>query len=92
MKKIYLINPPSPFLLDDRSNIPLGLLYVYSFLKSRGQDVTTVDLAGKKEIQWDIPDDGDIYGISCTTPQFDIACKIAEIVVLTQFSDLILIV
>ena len=80
MKKIYLINPPSPFLIDDRSNVPLGILYIYSFLQSKGKDVEFIDLAGKNEDEWSIPTDGDFYGISATTPQFEIVCKIAEIV------------
>lgn len=78
--KVYLINPPSDFLLDDKSNVPLGLLYIDSYLHSKGIDVKIVDLAGQKEEEWEIPMDGDVYGVTATTPQFETACRIAELV------------
>jgi len=76
--KIYLINPPTDFLLDDRCNIPLGLLFIHSFLKDNNVNVQIIDLAGMPIEQWIIPKDGDIYGIASMTPQFEIACQIAK--------------
>jgi anaerobic magnesium-protoporphyrin IX monomethyl ester cyclase len=78
--KVYLINPPTAFLLDDRCNIPLGILFIHSYLKSKGVDVRVVDLAGLSPTEWVLPCDGDIYGITATTPQFETAIKIAQLV------------
>jgi len=78
--KVYLINPPSDFLLDDKSNVPLGLLYIHAYLKKNDVDVTIVDLAGKKPEEWNIPLDGDFYGVTATTPQFEDAQIIADMV------------
>jgi radical SAM superfamily enzyme YgiQ (UPF0313 family) len=75
-RKTYLINPPSPFLFDDKSNIPLGLMFVHSYLKQHDIDVTIIDLAGVPEDKWEIPDDGELYGVSASTPQFPAAQKI----------------
>lgn len=42
--KIVLINPPSPFLETPAMDIPLGLAYISSYIKSkRYDDVTLVD-------------------------------------------------
>jgi anaerobic magnesium-protoporphyrin IX monomethyl ester cyclase len=77
MSKVYLVNPPSPFLFDDKSNIPLGLMFVHSYMKQHDIDVQIIDLAGLKEEAWEIPDDGDIYGVTASTPQFPAAAKVA---------------
>ena len=78
MDKIYLINPPSDFLIDDKSNMPLGLLFLHAHLQNNDIEVEIIDLAGLKPEEWVIPDGGFIYGITATTPQFEAACKIAE--------------
>jgi radical SAM superfamily enzyme YgiQ (UPF0313 family) len=75
---VYLINTPSDFLLDDKSQPPLGLLYIHSFLQKSGINVSIIDLAGQHSEEWKIPSNGDIYGITAVTPQFDVACQIAE--------------
>jgi hypothetical protein len=76
--KIYIINPPSDFLINSKCLIPTSPLYIYSMLKYHNYDVSIVDLAGLSEADWNIPTDGDIYGISATTPQFATACRLAE--------------
>lgn len=78
--KVYLIHPPAPYLLDERGQIPLGITYLHAFLEKNGVDVVFVDLAGLKECEWDIPTDGDIYGITACTPQYPAALHIAEVV------------
>lgn len=63
---ITLINPPSPFLLDQLMMPPLGILYVAAALKKQGVEVELVDLAlGEQKIPW-----SDAYGITANTPQF----------------------
>ena len=71
---VTLINPDSPFLLDPKVMPNLGLLYISSYLKSRGVKVNFVDLAGEDK---EIPVTGH-YGITATTPQFPEAVKILK--------------
>lgn len=75
---IYLINLPAYFLINDRNNMPLGMLYLVAMLRSHNIAVSIIDLAGLREDKWQIPLDGNFYGISATTPQYPIACKIAQ--------------
>ena len=42
-----LINPPQPNSLDDRLDVPLGLLYVASSLREMGVTVKVVDLSSQ---------------------------------------------
>lgn len=67
--KINLISPPSPWLISD-TDIPfLGILYLSSYLKQHGFDVTVTDLAGIDINDWS-PDKYDIYGITGTSAHF----------------------
>ena len=77
--KVYLIKVPHEYHIHDR-NWPIGLLYICSYLKSKDIDVSIIDLSGLPKDQWDIPSDGDYYGVSCTTPDYHHACQIADIV------------
>jgi len=73
--KIILVNPPSPFLIDDAVFPSLGLLYISSYLKENGfNDIELIDLNGKHEF----PDklEGDVIGFYSNTPQFS---KVVEI-------------
>ena len=47
-KEICLITPPSPFLMDERVFLNLGILKVASSLESKGYDVDFLDLSGVK--------------------------------------------
>lgn len=69
MDRICLIALESPFLIEDKVQPPLGILYVASSLLEKGFEVVVHD--GRIE---DIPE-SDIYGISSTTPQFHLAEK-----------------
>jgi radical SAM superfamily enzyme YgiQ (UPF0313 family) len=75
MASITLINPPSPFLLEQAMMPPLGILYVSSALKQKGVKVNFVDFAANPTAQ--IPID-DCYGITATTPQYPDAKKILD--------------
>lgn len=67
--KILLINPPSPFLIDDAVFPSLGLLYLSAYLKNNGfADVEILDLDGGKPLPTKI--DKDIIGFYSNTPQF----------------------
>ena len=68
MDSLLLINPPSPFLINDAVFPPLGLLYLAGAVNAK-----VVDLA----IDNHIPR-ADVYGITATTPQINKAIAIAE--------------
>lgn len=63
MHKICLIQSPSPEVLQDRLDPPLGLLYIGSYLKSKGFDVQIKDLSGMIAAEWEIPY-ADWYGFT----------------------------
>lgn len=76
--RVILISLPSPWLISDRVSNLLGVLYIASYLKQNSVDVEVVDLASIPEEYWYFPS-GDIYGISCVSPQFIYAKKIARL-------------
>ncbi|MBN3039011.1 MAG: radical SAM protein [Candidatus Omnitrophica bacterium] len=78
--KIALLNPPSPFLLEQKAFAPLGLLYLSSALKSQGFKVEVIDLADKEnEIEKAVEDiDAQLVGLSATTPQYPWANRIKQ--------------
>ncbi len=82
-KKVGLIIPPSPFLLDERVFVSLGILRVASSLESQCVSVGVLDLSGvgnyldalqayitNADIEW--------VGITATTPQLPSAAIIAQ--------------
>lgn len=81
--KVLLINPPSPFLLDDKVFPPLGLLQVAAELVATGHDVQVADLGGVVDVRSEIgkyvhDEDWDAYGLTATTPQFPMAIDILD--------------
>jgi len=69
--KIHLIIPPSPFLLDEKVFMSLGILKIAAVLES-SYDVNIIDLSGDKDyintIKKYVNDDA-LFGITTTTPQ-----------------------
>lgn len=88
--KICLINPPSPFQDEPAMDVPLGLAYLSSYLKSRGHDditlldYNTLDYNYEDSTYLNIIPVADIYGITVTTPHFkyyrQITRKIKEMI------------
>lgn len=74
--KVILIAPSSPWLISDQVEIPLGILYLASWIRNNGYDVEVIDLSGNKEL--DVIPEADIYGIGFVTPQFQFAVKILK--------------
>jgi anaerobic magnesium-protoporphyrin IX monomethyl ester cyclase len=70
--KVVLITLPSPWLISDRDMPNLGVLYVAAYLRDNGINTQVVDYCGVPVEHWYVPE-GDIYGISCTTPQYPLA-------------------
>jgi anaerobic magnesium-protoporphyrin IX monomethyl ester cyclase len=81
--KICLIIPPSPFLLDERVFMHIGILKVASSLESRGYDVDFLDLSGidnyLKVVEDYCKTSGiKTFGLTASTPQVPFAVLIAK--------------
>jgi len=77
--KVCLLHPPQHNVLDDKQYPPTGLMYISSYLKSKGVDTKLVDLASLKEGEWKKKIiKADLYGITCYTPSFTNVRKIAK--------------
>ena len=78
--KIALINPPSPFLINERVFPNIGLVRVATAL-DKEHDVMLFDMAGRDDyldIIKNIAFDFDYYGFSSTTPQFPMVYKMMK--------------
>lgn len=76
--RICIILPPSPGLFDQRTNVPLGPLYVAAVLEKAGHDVVLISLLGH-----DIPatwPQADLYAMGFTTPQADASAGILKLI------------
>jgi radical SAM superfamily enzyme YgiQ (UPF0313 family) len=84
-RRVGLVIPPSPFLLDERVFVSLGILRVAASLESQGVEVGVLDLSGVSnyesaleayirtaDIEW--------IGITCTTPQLPAAVNLSKII------------
>lgn len=83
MKRVCLIIPPSPFLLDERVFPSLGILRVAASLEGQGTQVDLLDLSGVEnyvEVVRAYVGRHPIsrFGITATTPQFPAVCRIEE--------------
>ena len=83
---ICLINPPSPFLLDDRVVPTLGVLQVASALEQDLHNVRVLDLAGCDEVvmleqvRTAVQHACDVVGVTATTPQFPYAMVLLRLI------------
>jgi len=80
---ICLITPPSPFLLDERVFMHIGILKVASALEQEGYPIDFLDLAGISnylEVVSSYCKDNPttIFGITATTPQIPYAVKVKD--------------
>lgn len=82
-RRVGLIIPPSPFLLDERVFVSLGILRVAASLENQGVAVGVLDLSGVSNYLETIEtflgsNDFEWLGITCTTPQLPSSVKIAR--------------
>ena len=85
---ICLITPPSPFLLDERVFLHLGVLKVASSLEQQGYKVDFIDLSGitnyldviASYIELNKNKNGLTFGITATTPQVPNAVEICRLI------------
>ena len=80
---ICLITPPSPFLLDERVFMHLGILKVASSLESQGHHVEFLDLSGVEnflDVMNDYCNNTSIttFGLTASTPQVPFAVNVAK--------------
>lgn len=90
MNELVLIIPPSPWLISDTDIPNLGILYVSAYIKRFGYKVKVCDLNGIEEKNWKIPE-GNIYGITGTSPQFIYIKKIINLIKRKQPESLIVV-
>jgi len=82
--KICLITPPSPFLLDERVFMHIGVLKIAAVLEEKGHQVDFIDLSAVKnyiEVVDDylaLEDSAKVIGITATTPQVPFAVILAN--------------
>lgn len=77
-KRVCIIMPPAYGLFDQRTNIPLGPLYVAAICEEAGHEVILISLLGH-----DIPASwpkADLYAMGFTTPQAGAAKGIMELI------------
>lgn len=76
--KANLIILPSPFLLEQRRNCPLGVLYVAAAIEGAGHETRVIDLRDVAEEEWlgCIPE-ADLHGISASSLEFPYAVALA---------------
>lgn len=83
---ICLITPPSPFLLDERVFMHIGILKVAAELETRGYIINFLDLSGvdnyEKVLQTyiNLYPDVKIFGLTATTPQIPFAFKVCNVI------------
>jgi len=82
INSICLIRVPNFLLYDEKLQIPLGILYIASYLKKHGEEVVVCDLAGVPPDEWAdrIPAGYKFYGITMTTPDVLVANAIAILI------------
>ena len=83
--KICLVTPPSPFLLDERVFMHIGILKVASSLEQEGHKVEFLDLSGIDNYLDVVKDycnktDIDIFGLTASTPQIPFSVQIASVI------------
>ena len=80
---VCLITPPSPFLLDERVFVSLGILRVAACLERDGVQVEHLDLSGIENYEVAAEDHASrtgasVFGLTATTPQLPAAMKVVE--------------
>jgi radical SAM superfamily enzyme YgiQ (UPF0313 family) len=85
MQPICLVIPPSPFLLDERVFMALGILKVAASLEAGGYVVEMVDLSGVSNFEEAMARHAratraQCFGLTATTPQMPAASRLAEVI------------
>lgn len=83
--RVCLVIPPSPFLLDERVFMPLGILKVAAALEKANHPVEVLDLSGYSNYEEIVAahareTSAVCFGITATTPQFPAAVRVAKVI------------
>lgn len=73
MLDLCLVRSPTPKLLDDRIEAPLGLLYLATYVKAQGFSVEIVDLAGDSK---EVTPLANFYGFTTYTANYHETLKV----------------
>lgn len=76
--RICLVIPSSPFLLDQRVFVSLGVLKVAGALEQSGHSVQVMDLSGNESGFIEGYADIDVWGVTATTPQMPAAMDLLQ--------------
>jgi len=77
--KITLINPPSPYLINDAAYPPSGLMYLAASLESMNHQVEIIDFTGNNNWRKETSKlNSELFGITCVTPNFTIVKEICS--------------
>jgi anaerobic magnesium-protoporphyrin IX monomethyl ester cyclase len=84
-ESVCLIIPPSPFLLDERVFMSLGILRVAAVLEKEGVKVHMLDLSGVENYLETVKDyvdqnPTDVFGITATTPQLPNSTEVRDVI------------
>ena len=84
-KSICLITPPSPFLLDERVFMHIGILKVASSLESQGYSVDFLDLSGIENYLKVVEDyckstNITTFGLTASTPQVPFSVQVCNVI------------
>lgn len=85
LNRVCLIIPPSPFLLDERVFMSLGILKVAAMLERAGIDVELLDLSGVDNFPEAVAahlacSDVSCFGLTATTPQLPAVARIVDLI------------
>ena len=83
-RRIGLVIPPSPFLLDERVFVSLGILKVAASLEKAGHRVNLLDLSGVQNYcdvfaSYVEACDDEVIGFTTTTPQLPSALQLSRV-------------
>ena len=80
--EIVLIRVPNFLLYDEKLQIPLGILYIASYIRKHSEKVRVCDLAGVPPDEWagKIPSGYKFYGISMTTADVPVANAVGRLI------------
>jgi anaerobic magnesium-protoporphyrin IX monomethyl ester cyclase len=81
-RRVGLVIPPSPFLLDERVFVSLGVLKVAGVLEAAGHDVRVIDLSGVRNYEeafeaYLTSSSDEVLGFTSTTPQLPSTFQVA---------------
>jgi anaerobic magnesium-protoporphyrin IX monomethyl ester cyclase len=77
--KFIFIDPPQEYLMQERTQAPLGLMYLAAVLRENGHEslIARPDSGVDEDLDRDIPE-GDVYAISTTSLGYGASCDIAR--------------